>query len=146
MPLSRCYTLWCKVLQPLATWFLLLCNLWIERKLEKKKSFSTRNQGLCLSFTSVFAGCWNTAVSFPKLDTTSHLLFWDGSGQGSHHGLVISHWCASRYLDNSLSWNWGLFFQKYTHRVSKNYSGIKCQQKRLIWNSNCWIIYSAMSR
>lgn len=116
------------------------------KKAGKYKSFSTRNQGPCLSFTSVFAGCWNTAVSFPKLDTTSHLLIWDGSGQGSHHGLVTSRWCASRYLDNSLSWNWGPFFQKYTHRVSKNYSGIKCQQKRLIWNSNCWIIYSAMSR
>lgn len=74
------------------------------------------------------------------------LLGWLWSRLSPWAGDQPSHWCASRYLDNSLSWNWGPFLQKYTHRVSKNYSGIKCQQRRLIWNSNCWIIYSAMSR
>lgn len=140
VPPSRCYTLWCKVLQPLAGWFLSLCDLWIERKLDNFKNFfSTQNQGLCLSF--LFSGCWNVAVSLPKLDTTSHLLFWMSLVKALTMG-----WWASSYLDNSLSWNWGPFLKKYTHRVSKNYSGIKCQQRRLIWNSNCWIICSAMSR
>lgn len=89
VPPSRCCTLWCKVLQPLAGWFLSLFNLRIERKLEKA-FFSHAKSRSVPSFTSVFAGYWNIAVSLPKLDTTSHLLFWDVSGQGSHHGLVTS--------------------------------------------------------
>lgn len=147
VPPSWSYTLWCKVLQPLAGWFLSLCNLRIERKLEKTIYFHTKSRSLPFLHLSF---CWMLKCSSQSSQTWYHvtppLLGWLWSRLSPWDGDQPSHWCASRYLDNSLSWNWGPFLQKSTHRVSKNYSGIKCQQRRLIWNSNCWIIYSAMSR
>lgn len=85
--------------------FLLLCNFWVESKLEKH-FFHTKSR--CVPFLLHFRFCWTWkfSINLPKLDTTPHLLFWDCSGQGCHRGLVANKpLVCSIYLNDSLSWN-----------------------------------------